>query len=261
MRLVYFENDAGERINLNRIPGQTPTRGIIATNLTGLGYTPGGVYSKISAGYYRQTGEDEKMQPCGLTLNFTRNAYDTYKWLLDWMIDAGVWDYVYNPGDGEYRRRVTLEYINKPERNKVGHLVSQISLVTLTPWYREETLTGAGTVSVSAGGQIASAVKIVTTGTSLVNPYISMVANGEEFARCEISMNVSTSNSLEYSNFYDDSHIIGVINGVRTSLIENLTARHNIYGHRFGAYTVNLSDSNGATPAISVTVRKYWRTV
>lgn len=251
MRLVYFENDAGERINLNRIPGQTPTRGIIATNLTGLGYTPGSSYSKVSAGYYRQTGENEKMQPCGLTLNFTQNAYTNYKWLLDWMIDAGEWDYVYNPGDGEYRRRVTLEYINKPEKNKVGHLVSQMSLVTLTPWYTVETITATGTASIGAGGQIGTSVKVRTT-SALTNPVLTMTDADGEFQRLSLTVTKASGTVFEYSNHYYDSHIyIGTADGIQYADLSTA-----IFGHSRKAFTLALSGAS-----MTIEVKRWWRTI
>ncbi|MCQ2113350.1 MAG: hypothetical protein MJY95_08435 [Bacteroidaceae bacterium] len=254
MRKFYLYVD-GTRYSLN---GEN---GLWFLNPSGMGASMQSTYATITDGFFSSTDMKSKQGSIAGDFAWTESGYSGYKTMVDAIFTADNLRIGYNPDGVEYFADCQINYITKGESYGAKILKAPVSFILLTPWYIEEQLTGAGTVSVSAGGQIASAVKVVSTGTSLVNPYISMSANGEEFARCEISMNLSTSNSLEYSNFYDDSHIIGVINGVRTNLIENLTARHNIYSHKFGAYTVNLSDSNGASPAISVTVRRYWRTV
>lgn len=249
MRKFYLEID-GVRISLNN------ESGIFFTNPSGLGTTMGNSFTEISDGFFRTTNKKQKQGSIAGDLTFFSSAYTAYETFVNSLFTAKKIVFVYDPAGVEYFIDVELNYITKTESVLGAYMTVPISFIPLSMWYTETTLTGTGSVSVSAGGHIGAAVVVEVSG-ELVNPVITLASGGEAFAACNLNYEMDAADVLEYSTLYDDSHVY--LNG--DDAIGRVFAFSNLYSHKTGAFTVSVTDDNSASPSFTVVVRKYWRTV
>lgn len=249
----------GTRIELN---GES---GIALYNPTGLGTSFGDSFAEIADGFYAQTmkkGSQGSVTGDLLIHADANGPYSHYETFINQILNAEKLVLVYTPVSTDYYADVAVNFVNKEEALQDKAIVIPISLKLLSMWYTEQTLTGTGSVSVTHAGQIASAVKITTTGTALTNPVISMSDSNGVFAKAKITKEITAAQTLEYQNYYDDSHIILRTAGeADEDLIPATNIANAVFGKIKANYTITVTDDNDATPAISVTVRRYWRTV
>lgn len=253
MRKFYLIAD-GTRIPMNAEDG------ILFTDPTGLGVQYETSYTDITDGFFfNKEYKQSQVKLCG-TVNFLNSAYSRYRNFADTVLTARELVFVYQPESVEYKCDVKLDTLTKTESTVGIYMSCPIQFSRLGMWYTDETVTGAGIVSVTSGGQVASCV-VVNASSALVNPRLYITHNSEIVAEADIEAELEAGDLFEYSNLYDDSHIFGTISGVATDFLTLCDLSKPIYGRVFGEYLVYLTDSNNAEPQISVNVRKYWRSV
>lgn len=249
MRKFYLEADS-TRIPLN---GEN---GILFTSPEGLGFSFADTYSGISDGFFRRTNSKHKQGSITGTITIFGNAYSDYESFVNQILTASHLTIVYDPCGTEYKADVNLSLLTKTE-SVVGLRISfPVSFTLLSLWYTEETLTGTGSVSVSAGGHMGASIVLTAQG-ALTDPVIELKEGGQAFATIEINKTFTAADTIEFSNRPEDSHIRGVIDGTTVDLLRFVSTSFTEY-HRNngGAFTVNLAGAS-----LSVAVRKYWRTV
>ena len=234
----------GTRYPLNR------ENGILLHNVSGLGTVNTNTFSAIGkTGFYARTNREIAQGQVVGELAFFGQAYSKYTSFSDALLTATSLVLCYAPNGTEYKADVELSYLTKTELTGGVYLSVPVAFHLRGLWYTEETLTGTGSVSVSAGGQAETAVRVRVT-SALTNPDLTLVSSGVTVA--EAKLTCTTSGVFEYSNFPDDSHIT---DGT-ADLIPYVDTQNTVYGRTRNAFTVNLSGA-----AMTVTVRKYWRTV
>lgn len=255
MRKFYIDVD-GTRIPLN---GES---GILLHDVAGLGVTFSSNFADDLNGFFIRTNVRQKQGAVTGTLTIFGNAYADYETFVNAVLTARRLTLIYNPTGTEFRANVAINLITKTESVVGVRISTPISFSLMSLWYTEQELTGTGSVSVTHAGQIASAVKVTTTGTALTNPVISMSDGNGVFAKAKITKEITAAQTLEYQNYYDDSHIVLKTTGeADEDLIPATNITNAVFGKTKANYTVTVMDENDSTPAISVTVRRYWRTV
>ena len=249
IRKLWFQNAAGFRWSLN---GE---RGVYASNLSGLGMTLAPSYADLSRGFFVPVSDEAEPQASiPFTLWFTRNPYDIYQDLVNWITAAGTLTIVYNPtGKQEYWRDVTINFLQKSELNEVGWLEIPCSFLCNTPWYLPTptslSLESGGTdeskrydyyytedlrygndSSATLSGTIAGAGHVpgsldLTYYGAITNPKIRLVGNitGKTYGICSVSVTLAPSDTLKVSTRYENSYVKRIsANGVETDLLDAL---------------------------------------
>ena len=235
----------GTRYDLNR------ENGILLTNPTGLGTVSNDSYAGINGnGFFSRVNREVTQGQVIGDLTFFSPSYTKYKSFVDTVISGTSLQLVYDPDGTEYKADVELAYITKTEMKDRAYLTAPVAFNMKSLWYTEETRSGYGSVSVTAGGQTETGIKVRVTST-LTNPVLTLTAGLTEIARAALT--VTTSGIFEYSNYPDDSHIEDAGHG---DLLQYVDTSYPVFGRTRSAFTVALS---GAT--MNVTVRKYWRSV
>lgn len=249
IRKLYFQNAAGERYGLN---GE---RGVYASSLAGFGLTLTPNFADLSRGFFVPVSdESEPQNTVPFTLTFTRNPYDSYKSLVDWLTAAGTITIVYNPtGKQEYCRDVTINFLQKGELSAVGWLEIPCSFLCNTPWYLpaptsleleaggmddskrydyeyDDALCYGSDSSASFSGTIAGAGHIpgsleLTYYGAITNPKIRLTGNisGKTYGVCSVDVVLAASDTLKFSTRYENSYVKQITAaGVETDLLDAL---------------------------------------
>lgn len=229
--------------------------GILAMGISGLGANVARSIGEIGDGFFMPTSQKSyPMQSIMFDLEFRGTApYDSYQAFADWILTAERLILRYKPSSAsqKYSRDVLLELMTKGELTRGRYLVLPVRLQCVTPWYTVSTLTGTGSVSVPAGGQLGTSVKVTTT-SALTNPVLNMTDADGEFQRLSLNVTKPAGTVLEYSNHYYDSHIyIGTDDAIQYADLSTA-----IFGHSKKAFTLALSGAE-----MNIEVRRWWRTV
>lgn len=246
-RTIFLENETGTRYALN---GEN---GVTMFDVSGFGVDFADTYGTISDGYFMSVDRESSQQTIPGTVVFKGTDFkQKYLAFADFCLNAKALLFCLNPdGSQEYKRDVQLKFISRGEPHRT-YQDAAVSFDCLGPWYVQETKTGTGSVSITAGGQIGTTVKITTT-SAITNPVLTMTDADGEFQRLELTLSTQSGKTLEYSNDPKDSHIM--YNGADAiQYAADLTAP--IWGRSRKAFTISLPGA-----ALSVTVKKCWRTV
>lgn len=255
MRKFYLEID-GVRTSLN---GEA---GYLFTDPTGLGVTYKNSYATIDDGFFYKSKNEQQQGEIVGTLNILSSGYTNYLNFVNSVLNANRLVLVYSPLSIEYKCEVDISYITKTESIACRILKIPIAFKKKSQWYTEETLTGTGTINVTAGGQIATTVKLTTTGTAMTNPIISIQDSDGVAGLCALTSTILATDTVEYSNDYLDAHIYKTDNnGITTNILSDANPYQYIFGKTKKAFALTVTDDNSSTPSIVAIIRKYWRSV
>lgn len=243
MRKFHIEYD-GTRISLNN------EAGIMLTDPEGLGFTMNPTYSEIGNGFFKMSHNTQTQGSVTGTLVFFSTAYESYKTFVDKLLTADKLVLVYDPNGTEYKADVSINFITKSESHGGVWMTVPISFKLESLWYTETTTTATDSLSITAGGQVGTAV-LVTASGALTNPSIKGTDADGVFMRADLTLSVESGSTLEYSNMWDDCHIR--VNG--NDVVSSVDTQYPIYGHSTKAFTLTLPGT------CTVKIRKYWRTV
>ena len=241
MRKFYLLLD-GTRYPLN---GENHIRFVTPA---GLGATMADVYAESNDGFFRRVDRRGKQEAVTGELVFTGgSAYSKYKTFADALLRANKVQVIYDPNGTEYTADVSVNFLTKTESVADVYMTIPTSFTLLSPWYRDETLTGTS-VSVTAGGQIGTGVVVSMYG-AVTDPQILLGS----FALCALTYTLPSTEKLEFSTLWDDCHV--TING--DDAIQYVDITNPLYEHSNGTFTI----TNSGNKNMYVLVRKYWRTV
>lgn len=241
MRKFYLLLD-GSRVPLN---GEN---GIRFVTPGGLGTDMADQYAESNDGFFRRI--DRRGKQIAVTGDLVLSgggAYGKYKLFADSLLRADEVQLIYDPDGAEYTADVSVNFLTKTESVANVYMIVPTSFTLLSPWYRDETLTGTS-VNVTAGGQIGTGVVVSFYG-AVTNPQILL----GDFSLCALTYNLASNEKLEYSNLWDDSHV--TING--DDAIQYVDISNPLFKHSANAFTI----TNSGNKEMTVLVRKYWRTV
>lgn len=249
IRKIYLKNAAGDLYGLN---GE---RGVYATGLAGLGFTLTPTYADLKRGFFVPVSDEAEPQGAlAFSMVFTTNAYAAYETFVSWLSAAGTITVVYNPtGAQEYYRDVTVNFVQKGERNAVGWLEVPISFFCNTPWYRpfptslsleavgadeskrydyeytDSLIYGSDSSAglygeIVGAGHVPGALELIYRG-AIVNPKIRLTGDvsGKTYGICSVATVLSATDSLKLSTRYENSYVVKIsASGVETNLLDVL---------------------------------------
>ena len=290
IRKLYFQNAAGSRWGLNG------DQGVYAHALAGFGFTLSPSFADLSRGFFIPVSDEaEPQNTLPFTITFTRKPYETYRSLVNWLSSAGTLTLIYNPsGDQEFCRDITVNFIQKGEKNEVGWLECPCSFFCKTPWYMPAPTVldlGAGgkdnrkrynyrytknlrygqnrsaTVSgtISGSGHIPGALELTYRG-AIVNPKIRLVGNvsGKTYGVCSVSSVLGSSDTLKFSTRYEKSYVTKAdALGVETDLLDALDLSSTPFFHIpiDEPCTISIEADGAFTGSADLLVFYYYRSV
>lgn len=249
IRKLFLQNAAGERWGLNG------DRGVYASNLAGLGFTLSPGFADLGRGFFIPVSDEaEPQNTVPFTLTFTRNAYETYQSMVNWLAAAGTLTLIYMPTSRqEYCRDVSINFVQKGEKNAVGWLEVPSSFFCNTPWYLPspstldlgeagadeskryeyeytETLMYGEDNLASLSGEIVGAGHIpgsveLTYHGAIINPRIRLTGkvSGRTYGVCSVSTVLAASDTLKFSSRYENSYVKRIAaGGAETDLLDVL---------------------------------------
>lgn len=245
MRQFWLVAD-GDTIPLN---GEN---GVMLCNVSGLGATISTTQAEVADGFYNTYYSKGKQGSVSGDLAFIGDAYGLYFQFANMLLTAKKLQLRYTPNNGtRYTANVSVNYLTKGESYANKSMKCPVSFTMLTPWFTSDNAMGAGSVAVTEGGQIGTAVRVTTT-SGLASPTITLADSNGTFA--EISLNITTQagKTLEYSNMWDDSYI--KYDGA--DAIGYVDLSKPLFGHSRNAFTITCANA-----LLNVSICKYWRTV
>lgn len=249
IRKLYFQNAAGQRWGLN---GE---KGVYASNLSGFGFTLAPTFADLNRGFFVPVSdENEPQNTLAFTLTFTRNPYDVYTSLVNWLAAAGTVTVVYNPTNRqEYYRDVTTNFLQKGELTQLRWLEAPASFLCNTPWYlpapTSMTLEVTGTdeskryiyeytdelkygtdssaslsTTIVGAGHLPGSLELTFYG-AITNPKIRLTGDvsGKTFGVCSVAAVLAETDTFKFSSKYENSHVKRIsADGTETDLLDAL---------------------------------------
>lgn len=290
IRKLFLQNAAGERWGLNG------DRGVYASNLAGLGFTLSPGFADLGRGFFIPVSDEaEPQNTVPFTLTFTRNAYETYQSMVNWLAAAGTLTLIYMPTSRqEYCRDVSINFVQKGEKNSVGWLEVPSSFFCNTPWYLPspstldlgeagadeskryeyeytETLMYGEDNLASLSGEIVGAGHIpgsveLTYHGAIINPRIRLTGkvSGRTYGVCSVSTVLAASDTLKFSSRYENSYVKRIAaGGAETDLLDVLDLSSTPFFHIpvDEPCTVTIEADAPFTGAADLLIFYYYRSV
>lgn len=290
IRKLFLQNAAGKRWGLNG------DRGVYAHALAGFGFTLSPNFADLSRGFFVAVSDEaEPQNTLPFTITFTRKCYETYESLVNWLASAGTITIVYDTtGRQEFWRDVTVNFIQKGEKNEVGWLECPCSFFCKTPWYlptpttldlgaggkdnrkrysyryNKELRYGQNSVAVLSGtiagaGHIPGALEVTYHG-AIANPKIRLVGNisGKTYGVCSVTATLAGSDTLKFSSRYDNSYVKRIAaGGAETDLLDALDLSSTPFFHIpvDEPCTVSIEADSPFVGAADLLIFYYYRSV
>lgn len=290
IRKIHLRNAAGETYGL------MGENGVYASGLNGLGFTLSPVFADLGHGFFVPVSD--KSEPQGtvpFTVTFTRDPYREYQNFVDWVSAAGTITVVYNPtGNREYCRDVTINFLQKGEKTRVGWLEIPCSFFCCTPWYLPTPTTlrlnnTAGSVrkrynyryaadlrygldstaalsgTISGAGHVPGALEMTYYG-AITNPQIRLTGNlsGKTYGVCRVEVVLNPGDVLKISTRYENSYVRRIsAAGVETDLLDALDLSTEPFFHIpiDEPCTVTVEADSAFSGNADLTVYYYFRSV
>ena len=290
IRKLYFQNAAGQRWGLNG------DRGVYAHALSGFGFTLSPSFADLSRGFFVSVSDEaEPQNTLPFTITLTRKPYETYEALVNWLVSAGTITIVYNTvGKQEFWRDVSINFVQKGEKNEVGWLECPCSFFCTTPWYlptptvldldsagkdnrkrynyrytkelrygQNSSASLAGTIA--GTGHIPGALDLTYRG-AITNPKIRLVGNisGRTYGVCSVSVVLSPSDTLVFSSRYENSFVKRIAaDGAETDLLDVLDLNSTPFFHIpvDEPCTVSIEADSAFTGSADLLIFYYYRSV
>ena len=233
MRRFSLRNNLGEARFLNL------ESGLFLSNPQGLGINRAYSFTDGENGFFAcvQDANDPRQQITG-DLIFTGDAYAEYLDLIQWMQKTDAMEFVYQPAERTFYRKVNLSSVSKSELQSGGYLSCQIVWNCLTPWYRENPVSvdlsfettgaikaysyaypyryrqsnAAGSVELLSQGQLDGAIRILLHGPCNDPTIVLKDAVGNLIGQTTLDITLTASDTLELSTLPTDEALL--VNGV-----------------------------------------------
>lgn len=290
IRKLYFQNAAGQRWGLNG------DRGVYVSQLSGFGFTLSPGFADLSRGFFVSVSDEtEPQNTISAVLVFTRNAYETYQAMMDWICAAGTLTLIYAPTSRqEYCRDVSVNFFQKGEKNEVGWLEVPCSFFCSTPWYMpsptsldlgeagadeskrydyaytEDLMYGEDNLASLSGvivgsGHIPGSLELTYHG-AITNPKIRLTGrlSGRTYGICSITAVLASTDTLRFSSRYENSYVKKIAaGGTETDLLDVLDLSSEPFFHIpvDEPCTVSIEADAAFTGSAELLIFYYYRSV
>jgi len=128
MRQFWFERADGD---MRALQGN----GVFLYQPTGFGLSNLIEYKESQGFFYETKNEIAQVSKNAQLIFSPPDAYEHYKEMMDWLMEADNLTLVYQPREVQYRQRVNITSIGKGELDLAGVLTCDISLMPTTPLF------------------------------------------------------------------------------------------------------------------------------
>lgn len=290
IRKLFLRNAAGERWGLNG------DRGVYAHTLSGFGFSLSPNFADLGHGFFVPVSDAaEPQNPVPFTITFTRNSYETYQRFVNWLAAAGRLTLGYNPtGMQEYFRDVTINFLQKSEKNVVGWLEIPASFYCITPWYlpspttldlgkagedeskrydyeyNDDLMYGEDSTASLSGevvgaGHIPGAIELTYCG-AITNPKIRLIGkiSGKTYGVCSVSAVLCATDTLKFSSRSEASYVKKIAaDGGETDLLDALDLSTTPFFHVpvDEPCTISIESDSAFEGTAALLVYYYYRSV
>ena len=153
----------------------------------------------------------------------------------------------------------SLWYSNNRQAFSINLDLSDDALVYPYRWPARFQATVNGTIALTNDGSVEAPFTCVWNGP-VVNPVLQLLVNGVETARCEITGEALSDETINYSSRDGDLYVYHEAAGVKTNLVSGLDINNNnFFKIPIGTSELRFSASAQITQPIVVSIYKLYR--
>lgn len=250
----------------------------------GLGYELNASYRLIGNSWVPDYKKDKQV-PISAAVVFTpNNPYDTEADFLKFVRTSKKLVLVYTTTAGTYMKDVDLVTYEKTEITEGNVLQCPVTLMPKSLWYSNNRqvfsisldlaqdalvypyrwparfqATVNGTIALTNDGSVEAPFTCVWHGP-VVNPVLQLFEDGVETAKCKITGEALTGETINYSSRDGDLYVYHEAAGVKTNLVSGLNINnHNFFKIPIGTSELRLSADAQITEPIVISVYKLYR--
>ena len=250
----------------------------------GLGYELNASYRLIGNSWVPDYKKDKQV-PISASVVFTpNNPYDTEADFLKFVRTSKKLVLVYTTTAGTYMKDVDLVTYEKTEITEGNVLQCPVTLMPKSLWYSNNRqvfsisldlaqdalvypyrwparfqATVNGTIALTNDGSVEAPFTCVWHGP-VVNPVLQLFEDGVETAKCKITGEALTGETINYSSRDGDLYVYHEAAGVKTNLVSGLNINnHNFFKIPIGTSELRLSADAQITEPIVISVYKLYR--
>ena len=276
IRQFTLINEYGQSYSLNNVQSG------IMLNPSGLGYSISRNYTLFGSEWIRSDNQINQTAISGTIYFGSDSPYERAHEFVEFVMTSADLTLSYTTPAGTYYKDVDINKYSKSEIGTSGFLECEVELVPKTLWYlpnnqiiKLETVAGTGlrftftlpnlfqnytngTVTVENNGHVPAPFKASIEGP-ISNPSIVLMQNGTDVAKLEVTADIASGKTLEYSS--KDGNIYLYIDngdGTRTDLATSLDiTNQNIFKIPIGSYQLKLEADSQITTATFVIYKQY----
>ena len=278
IRQFKLQNEYAQTYSLS-LPGNT-----FLYEPQGLGYELNTSYRLIGNSWVADYKKDKQVPITGSVIFTPDDPYNAEANFLRFIRTSKKLVLVYTTTAGTYMKDVDLISYEKTEITEGNVLQCPITLMPKSLWYSNNRqafsinldlsddalvypyrwparfqATVNGTIAITNDGSVEAPFTVVWNGP-IVNPVLQLLENGVETARCEITGEANSSETINYSSRDGDLYIYHEAAGVKTNLISGLDINNNnFFKIPIGLSELRFSASAQITQPIVVTIYKLYR--
>lgn len=278
IRQFSLQNEYAQEYPLS-LPGNA-----FLDNPTGLGYSLDVSYRLIGNSWVRNYVRDKQTAIKGEVVFLPGTPYNTEADFLRFVRASKRLAIVYTTTAGTWMKDVDLTAYEKGEISEGGVLKCKVTLTPRSLWYSRNRQSYSinvnapadamtfdfswpatfqaivdGTIELTNDGSVPAPITVTWHGP-IVNPVLQLIVDGEETARCKITGEATSGQTINYSSRDGDLYIYKDAAGVQTNLINSLDINNNnFFKIPVGNSELRFSADAQITEPIAISVYKLYR--
>lgn len=278
-RTFSLINEYGQTYSLN-----TPSGGFLQSP-EGLGFEMEYSYIRIGASWVANSLKPSQPMMSGEIAFMPPNPYNAFASFAQFCRRSKRLTLTYTTTAGTYKRDVDLVTLEKTEiDNETGVLICDVEFAAKSLWYmanESRIIINAsdglylpfllpnrfndqtyGDIQITNNGSEEAGFTMILNGT-IVNPVITLVQDGDEISRCEITAEAGLGEAIYYSSADDDLYIyLKDEHGVETNLFPALNLDNaNFFKFPVGASTMKITADAPITGDIQIVPKVIYKAV
>ena len=278
IRQFTLQNEYAQTYSLS-LPGKT-----FLNEPQGLGYELNASYRLIGNSWVQDFKKDKQVAITGSVIFTPDDPYNTEAEFLRFIRTSKKLVLVYTTPAGTWMKDVDLISYQKTEIKEGNVLSCPITLMPKSLWYSnnrqafsinldlsedamiypyrwparfQSTVNGA--ITLTNDGSVDAPFTCVWNGP-VVNPVLKLNVNGVEVAKCEITGEAHSGETINYSSRDGDLYVYHEASGVKTNLVSGLNINNNnFFKIPIGTSELKFSAAAQITQPIVVTIYKLYR--
>lgn len=280
IRQFSLQNEYAQTYSLS-LPGKT-----FLYEPQGLGYELNASYRLLGNSWVEDYRKDKQVAISASVVFVPDSPYNTEAEFLRFIRTSKKLVLVYTTTAGTWKKDVDLISYQKTEITEGNVLKCPVTLMPKSLWYSNNSTTFSINLDLSSDALIYTyrwparfqstvngAITLVNDGSvpapftcvwngAIVNPVLQLLVNGVETAKCEITGEALSSETINYSSRDGDLYVYHEAAGVKTSLVSGLNINNdNFFKIPVGTSELRFSADAQITQPIIVSMQKLYRAV